>query len=266
MRYTGTVPSSVSTVGGSPRSFWPRRYDCMRPLALLLLLACPLPAAGQAGDEDCTQTGASTVRCLIPLAEDTLLFLENRGVTRILVDLNGYRFKLASDPAEVARSRNAFPIPREGRLTLHIGAYMRGGVDSNVVSFLTQGPAGADWRFVIAPTFVEDQAVVAYAIGGLEPFPDRLSLLHVHPNPFRDRTQLTVDIPEGRLTGVPVRLAVYDLLGREVRVLAEGVRFPGRFVEEWDGRDGAGRPVSAGPYVARLAAGGQRYALRLTRL
>jgi len=237
------------------------------PLVLLLLLTLLAPPPARDADEDdCVQNPTGGVRCIIPLAEDTLMFLENRGVTRVLIDLNGHRFKLATDPDEVARSANAFLIPRHGVLTIHIGAYMLEGFDANVITFITQGPAGTDWRFVIAPDFVEDQTEAAYAIEGLVPFPEEQRLLSAYPNPFRDRTTLTFEIPEERTIGLPARFSIYDARGRVVRRLEDAPHFPGRHEVLWDGRDDAGRPVAAGVYVARLLLGPQAYSVRLARL
>jgi hypothetical protein len=52
------------------------------------------------------------------------------------------------------------------------------------------------------------------------------------------------------------RLAVYDLRGRLVRVLADAPLPAGRHESSWDGTDGAGRAVAAGVYVLRLQQGG----------
>jgi hypothetical protein len=51
-----------------------------------------------------------------------------------------------------------------------------------------------------------------------------------------------------------VRLAILDLRGRVRRLLASGERFGGGGAIIWDGRDGDGRPVEPGLYVARLEA------------
>ena len=49
-----------------------------------------------------------------------------------------------------------------------------------------------------------------------------------------------------------VRLAVYDLQGRRVRVLEDRVLEPGRHERIWDGSDGSGAPARAGIYFVRL--------------
>ena len=48
----------------------------------------------------------------------------------------------------------------------------------------------------------------------------------------------------------PVRVAVYDLLGREVAVLADGRMEPGRYSVEWNAS-----AVPSGVYFYRLQAG-----------
>ena len=72
------------------------------------------------------------------------------------------------------------------------------------------------------------------------------------PNPFNPRTTLRFDVARGG----PVTLAVYDLAGRLVRTLVSGALGAGPHQAAWDGRDGSGRMVAAGAYVARLRADG----------
>lgn len=70
------------------------------------------------------------------------------------------------------------------------------------------------------------------------------------PSPFRDRTTFHLAVP----SRAHVTLAVHDVLGRRVRLLADGVREPGSYAESWDGRDDAGRSVSTGVYFLRTTA------------
>lgn len=51
-----------------------------------------------------------------------------------------------------------------------------------------------------------------------------------------------------------VRLVVYDVLGRTVRVLHDGPLAAGVGAATWDGRDARGRPVASGTYLVRLVA------------
>ena len=73
------------------------------------------------------------------------------------------------------------------------------------------------------------------------------SLQENYPNPFKNQTTIAYTVPA---TG-PVRLVVYDVLGREVAVLAEGVVPPGRHLAAFDATD-----IPSGVYLYRLEAGG----------
>jgi flagellar hook assembly protein FlgD len=48
------------------------------------------------------------------------------------------------------------------------------------------------------------------------------------------------------------RLDLYDMRGRLVRNLAQGLTEPGHYLLTWDRRDDAGRTVGSGIYVLRL--------------
>lgn len=73
------------------------------------------------------------------------------------------------------------------------------------------------------------------------------------PNPFRRATVVSFELPAaGR-----VRVAVHDVTGRLVRVLADGERPAGTVQMEWDGWAG-GVPVAPGVYLLRVGDGGQQ--------
>ncbi len=77
--------------------------------------------------------------------------------------------------------------------------------------------------------------------------PDR-SLLTSFPNPFTTQTTITFELNRpGR-----VRLAVFDVLGRELQVLLDGPMTPGRHAVVWDA---SGYP--SGVYLYRLTVNGR---------
>jgi hypothetical protein len=90
--------------------------------------------------------------------------------------------------------------------------------------------------------------------------PSALRLYAAAPNPFNPRTTIRFDLP----TAGPVRLSVYDLAGRLVKVLVEGKIPAGSHEAVWDGRDSSGRAVPSGSYLARLVAGGKVEGVRLS--
>jgi hypothetical protein len=73
-----------------------------------------------------------------------------------------------------------------------------------------------------------------------------------YPNPFNPRTTIEYVMPADG----PVRLAVFDAGGRQVRVLAEGRRPAGTHTVAWDGRDGDGHLLAGGIYFLRFEAAG----------
>jgi hypothetical protein len=76
-------------------------------------------------------------------------------------------------------------------------------------------------------------------------------LLDNYPNPFNPATR----IPYLLLDRMKIRITVYDLMGREVRVLAEGEKPAGQHEAVWDGTDKKGRVVANGVYICRLVVG-----------
>ncbi|MDE3260159.1 MAG: T9SS type A sorting domain-containing protein [Gemmatimonadota bacterium] len=72
------------------------------------------------------------------------------------------------------------------------------------------------------------------------------------PNPFNPSTVIGYQLPEAG----DVRLAIYSVLGQEVRVLVNEGMEAGSFTVTWDGTDAPGRRVASGVYLYRIQAGG----------
>ena len=81
--------------------------------------------------------------------------------------------------------------------------------------------------------------------------------LSASPNPLRQSAAVSFTLPEA----APVRLAVYDALGREVAVLADGDRQPGTHEATLDAR-----ALPAGVYILRLATPAGTATQRVTRV
>ena len=86
------------------------------------------------------------------------------------------------------------------------------------------------------------------ALSGADAPPSRMPRLTAAPNPFNPTTILRCELPAG---GEAV-LAIHDLLGRRVRILHDGQAAGGPHAFRWDGRDGRGRELPSGCYLARL--------------
>jgi hypothetical protein len=83
-----------------------------------------------------------------------------------------------------------------------------------------------------------------------------------YPNPFNPSTSIRYGLPER----ARVTIRVFDLLGREVRELADGVEEAGYHSVEWDGTDGYCAPVASGLYFCRLSAAGSRTTLQIRKM
>ena len=91
--------------------------------------------------------------------------------------------------------------------------------------------------------------------------PTEFALERPWPNPANGPIQVRFSLPHE----TAVRLAVYDLQGREVAVLADGVMPAGSHEQAWGAR-GAPAPTPAGIYFVRLTAAGQTWVRRVVRI
>lgn len=95
--------------------------------------------------------------------------------------------------------------------------------------------------------------VLQTLISGLQSMPSngKLEGFHIYqnyPNPFNQMTWVRYSLGNpGRFS-----LSIYDILGREVRILAEGEREAGNYNALWDGRNSMGQDVGAGAYFLQL--------------
>ena len=79
--------------------------------------------------------------------------------------------------------------------------------------------------------------------------PKEFILYQNYPNLFNPTTEIGF-----YLSGATsVKLTVFDILGREVRILVDGVLTDGNHSAVWDGLDCNGSAVSSGVYFYRLS-------------
>ncbi|MDP8205528.1 MAG: T9SS type A sorting domain-containing protein [Candidatus Electryonea clarkiae] len=81
--------------------------------------------------------------------------------------------------------------------------------------------------------------------------PKEFGISSIYPNPFNP----TVIVPFSVPVVSDIRLAVYDILGREVVRLIDGKSEVGRHKVVWNGTDSNGMPVSSGIYLINMKAG-----------
>ena len=93
----------------------------------------------------------------------------------------------------------------------------------------------------------------------LRPLPDRLVLEQNYPNPFNPETTIQYALPKE----CRIRLAVYNLVGQEIRVLVDKRHPAGYHRVIWDARDASGEHIAAGIYFYRLVAGASTEARKM---
>jgi hypothetical protein len=76
-------------------------------------------------------------------------------------------------------------------------------------------------------------------------------LMDNYPNPFNPVTSIPYVLPK-RLY---ISLIVYDLLGRQIKILEKGEKSAGQYTAQWDGTDKRGKQVSNGVYIVRMVVG-----------
>lgn len=107
-----------------------------------------------------------------------------------------------------------------------------------------------------------------FALRGLDttlPVSELVSLqptVRVAPNPFNPRTEIGFSLPIAQHVGVQV----YDLGGRRVRTLHDGVLAAGPQKLSWDGRGERGNAVGAGVYLVKVTGAGWQHSARMTYL
>lgn len=70
-----------------------------------------------------------------------------------------------------------------------------------------------------------------------------------YPNPFNPETIIEFGLP----TDTHVKITIYDLLGRELKVLVNGYMLSGNHFTTWDGKDAFDREAANGIYFYKLS-------------
>jgi hypothetical protein len=89
--------------------------------------------------------------------------------------------------------------------------------------------------------------------------PARLELVGARPNPFGQATEIVFRLP----AATSVSLRIYDVTGRLVRALQDGILDAGEHVARWDGRTAEGSPAASGIYFYTFQASDVRETRKL---
>jgi carboxypeptidase T len=99
--------------------------------------------------------------------------------------------------------------------------------------------------------YVDDIKIVGYqsqsvGIGNWNVTPNKYELEQNYPNPFNPSTQINYSIAKEGF----VKISIFDVLGREVKVLVNEVKTPGFYAVDFDGTN-----LSSGMYFYRMESG-----------
>ena len=78
--------------------------------------------------------------------------------------------------------------------------------------------------------------------------PESFNLYQNFPNPFNPSTQIAYDIPERG----EVQVLIYDLSGKLVTSINEGIQEPGQYKINWNATDRFGKKLSGGVYIYQI--------------
>jgi len=112
---------------------------------------------------------------------------------------------------------------------------------------------------------LEAENVTGAEAPAVSTLPSELRLRPNYPNPFfaGSSSAMATTIHYDLLRATELRVQIYDLTGRTVRVLHDGRQNAGAHTLVWNGADAAGRPVSAGFYFVVLEAGNRKVAQKV---
>ena len=131
-----------------------------------------------------------------------------------------------------------------------LGSYVQ--LSSQVrIRFIAQDNLGES----IVEAAVDDFAILATGFLGADApeasTPARFALEQNQPNPFNPRTTLRFSLERAAAT----RLTIFDVSGRALRTVVDGVLPAGAHAVVWDGRDDAGHAVPSGTYMYKIESG-----------
>ena len=110
---------------------------------------------------------------------------------------------------------------------------------------------GASTNFDLYAGFWKRIEIATGVFDGILPEPFKNALFPGAPNPFNPTTTIRYEVG----ARAPVKITVYDILGRVVRELVRETYPPGQYETVWNGKSDRGATVASGVYLCRLQVG-----------
>jgi hypothetical protein len=172
---------------------------------------------------------------------------------KTLSEINNYGFHVQR---RVASAGSFTDIP---------GSFVKGNgstLEEHVYSYTEPFPGSGQWEYRLRQVDLNGTEWFSEAVraGGVTDVlvqtpPSAYALHQNYPNPFNPSTTVRFAVP----VRSHVRIALFDLLGRQVAVLADDLKEPGHHTLTVDGR-----MLSSGVYLCRMDADGFQKMMRMT--
>ncbi len=167
-----------------------------------------------------------------------------------------------SAPVYVTTEELSFPVVRaaadgDRMFTVGPGGVGLFDISGSIPQLLTHGGKGGSMLAYEEDILVTSNggSIYVYNMGGVghsipDPveIPYAVALLQNYPNPFNGETNIAYELQSASR----VEIAVYNVLGRLVKTLADGEQTAGVHILSWDGTNDAGQTVSTGVYFYKI--------------
>jgi len=108
----------------------------------------------------------------------------------------------------------------------------------------------AELPWMLDSLTIEDPPDLITSVNGNVIIPDRYSISQNYPNPFNPVTRIQYNIP----VSSKVKIQIFDVTGRLVKILSDNEKEPGTHIIAWNGNDDSGNSVASGVYFLRINA------------
>ncbi|MBK7981569.1 MAG: T9SS type A sorting domain-containing protein [Ignavibacteriae bacterium] len=81
--------------------------------------------------------------------------------------------------------------------------------------------------------------------------PTTYTLFQNYPNPFNPSTVISYALPKASF----VTIKIYDMLGKEIKMLVNDIQSSGVNYIQWNGDNNSGSKVASGTYIFTIKAG-----------
>lgn len=174
---------------------------------------------------------------LLPASAATSVDRRTRFVWNATLNATKYRLQVATDNAFATVVKDTVVFDTTAVLQTPLAA------NSDYYWWINAQNIGGVSAFSTARLFSTGTVVGVDAL--VNEIPQVFDLQQNYPNPFNPSTKIRFDVPKAS----NVTITIYDVLGREVTTLVNGVQAPGRYDAVWNASG-----VATGMYIYRMDA------------